>query len=94
MYVESHCTPRHRRRTDCVQDARNAALADKEGLNGAGSGFAPNDHAAAAQRQGWGPYGGNPLAHIATNDSNLNMAAFGGAFQPGTMTTTVSQTFH
>lgn len=28
-------------------------------------------------------YGGNPLAHVATNDSNLRLAAFGGEFQPG-----------
>jgi len=28
-------------------------------------------------------YGGNPLAHIATNDSQMRMAAFGGDFQPG-----------
>lgn len=26
---------------------------------------------------------GNPLAHVATNDSTLNVQAFGGAFQPG-----------
>jgi hypothetical protein len=28
-------------------------------------------------------YGGNPLAHVATNDSNMRLAAFGGEFQPG-----------
>jgi succinate-acetate transporter protein len=28
-------------------------------------------------------YGGNPLAHAATNDPNLRLAAFGGEFQPG-----------
>jgi len=28
-------------------------------------------------------YGGNPLAHVATNDSQMRMAAFGGEFQPG-----------
>lgn len=28
-------------------------------------------------------YGGNPLAHAATNDSQLRNAAFGGQFQPG-----------
>jgi hypothetical protein len=28
-------------------------------------------------------YGGNPLAHIATNDSTMRMAAFGGDLQPG-----------
>jgi len=28
-------------------------------------------------------YGGNPLAHVATNDPELRLAAFGGEFQPG-----------
>jgi hypothetical protein len=28
-------------------------------------------------------YGGNPLAHVATNNSDLRLAAFGGEFQPG-----------
>jgi uncharacterized protein len=28
-------------------------------------------------------YGGNPLAHIATNDPDLRLQAFGGEFQPG-----------
>jgi len=28
-------------------------------------------------------YGGNPLAHVRTNDSQLRMPAFGGEFQPG-----------
>lgn len=28
-------------------------------------------------------YGGNPLAHAATNDPEMRMQAFGGAFQPG-----------
>jgi hypothetical protein len=28
-------------------------------------------------------YGGNPLAHIATNASGPRLAAFGGEFQPG-----------
>jgi hypothetical protein len=67
-----------------AKDAQNAALANKEGLNGAhGSGFAASDQAAAQRAAGWGPYGGNPLAHVATNDSEMRMAAFGGAFQPG-----------
>jgi len=39
------------------------------------------DHA-AAQRHGYN-YGGNPLAHTATNDSSKVQPAFGGAFQPG-----------
>ena len=28
-------------------------------------------------------YGGNPLAHVATNDPELRLQAFGGDFQPG-----------
>lgn len=28
-------------------------------------------------------YGGNPLAHVATNDPELRLAPFGGEFQPG-----------
>ncbi|KAF4307700.1 putative gpr fun34 family protein [Botryosphaeria dothidea] len=28
-------------------------------------------------------YGGNPLAHVATNDPTLRLPAFGGEFQPG-----------
>jgi len=28
-------------------------------------------------------YGGNPLAHVATNDPEMRLQAFGGAFQPG-----------
>ncbi|KAH7049280.1 GPR1/FUN34/yaaH family-domain-containing protein [Macrophomina phaseolina] len=28
-------------------------------------------------------YGGNPLAHVATNDPSLRLPAFGGEFQPG-----------
>lgn len=65
-------------------NTHNEALANKEGLNGAGhaTGLSEKDQA-AARRAGWGPYGGNPLAHVATNDSQMQMAAFGGAFQPG-----------
>jgi len=63
-----------------------ATLAGKEGLNGThgtGTGVAGADHAARQRGAGYGPYGGNPLAHVATNDSQLGMSAFGGAFQPG-----------
>jgi hypothetical protein len=28
-------------------------------------------------------YGGNPLAHVATNDPEMRLQAFGGEFQPG-----------
>ncbi|KAF1990535.1 hypothetical protein K402DRAFT_401352 [Aulographum hederae CBS 113979] len=38
--------------------------------------------AAAKQRKPY-DYGGNPLAHVATNDPTMNLQAFGGAFQPG-----------
>jgi len=71
--------------TTAAQDNRDqhtAALANKEGLNGA----AQHENANSNLRNrgpGWGPYGGNPLAHIATNDPDLQLAAFGGQFQPG-----------
>jgi succinate-acetate transporter protein len=67
--------------TQAHNDVHNAALADKEGLNG--NSTATADHAARHRGGGWGPSGGNPLAHVATNDSQLRMAAFGGDFQPG-----------
>jgi succinate-acetate transporter protein len=41
------------------------------------------DHAAAGKKRAPYDYGGNPLAHIATNNSDLRMQAFGGDFQPG-----------
>lgn len=40
------------------------------------------DHAAAHGRRPY-DYGGNPLAHIATNNPDLRLTAFGGEFQPG-----------
>jgi len=42
------------------------------------------DHAgvAAGNRRPY-DYGGNPLAHSATNDPDMRMPAFGGQFQPG-----------
>jgi len=66
-------------------DHANTTLADKEGLSGTnGTGIASTDqHARQRNTGGYGPYGGNPLAHVATNDSQLRMAAFGGEFQPG-----------
>ncbi|TID22996.1 glyoxylate pathway regulator [Venturia nashicola] len=54
--------------------------------NGAGrngNGIGTTDHAAGAKARRPYDYGGNPLAHVATNDSTLGMPAFGGAFQPG-----------
>ncbi|KIW07020.1 hypothetical protein, variant [Verruconis gallopava] len=59
-------------------------MAAKEGLtDGHSTGLATQDHAAKQRGTGWGPAGGNPLAHVATNDSSLRLAAFGGEFQPG-----------
>jgi len=49
-------------------------------LNGHGTGV--TDHAAAKKRAPY-DYGGNPLAHVATNNSDLRLQAFGGEFQPG-----------
>lgn len=42
------------------------------------------DHSggAAKERKPY-DYGGNPLAHVRTNDPELRLAAFGGEFQPG-----------
>jgi hypothetical protein len=44
--------------------------------------YAHNGTNGAAQRRPY-DYGGNPLAHVATNDPELRLAAFGGEFQPG-----------
>lgn len=46
-----------------------------------------HDHAPVAgvnggKRAGYGPFGGNPLAHTATTESG-RLPAFGGEFQPG-----------
>jgi len=62
-----------------------ATTAHPETLNNAvnGHGTGVTDHAAHAKLRTPYDYGGNPLAHIATNDSTLGMPAFGGAFQPG-----------
>jgi len=51
-----------------------------------GNGTTVLDHAnngvPAKQRKPFN-YGGNPLAHIATNDPEMRLQAFGGEFQPG-----------
>jgi hypothetical protein len=44
--------------------------------------YATNGTGTAHQRKPY-DYGGNPLAHVATNDPELRLAAFGGEFQPG-----------
>jgi succinate-acetate transporter protein len=49
-------------------------------INGHNTGV--TDHAQAKKRAPY-DYGGNPLAHIATNNSDYRMQAFGGEFQPG-----------
>jgi len=49
--------------------------AEKHHINGHGA----KDHAASRNHH----YGGNPLAHVATNDSSVQYPAFGGQFQPG-----------
>jgi len=43
---------------------------------------APNGARMPKQRTPY-DYGGNPLAHVATNDPEMRLAAFGGDFQPG-----------
>jgi succinate-acetate transporter protein len=45
-----------------------------------GMDFAQNGN--MAQRRPY-DYGGNPLAHVATNDPEMRLQAFGGEFQPG-----------
>ncbi|CBX94675.1 hypothetical protein IAQ61_009359 [Plenodomus lingam] len=51
-----------------------------------GNGTSSLDHAhnngATKQRAPY-DYGGNPLAHIATNNPDMRLTAFGGEFQPG-----------
>jgi len=75
-------------------DAANPALATghTNGTNGLankelnGSNVNGQDHATAtngAKARRPYDYGGNPLAHVATNDSSYAMPAFGGEFQPG-----------
>ncbi len=59
------------------QDASSKVTGTDKDLNGAGAA----DHAATARRPY--DYGGNPLAHLATNDPTLRMQAFGGEYQPG-----------
>lgn len=46
------------------------------------NGTSHQDHAAALRRKPY-DYGGNPLAHVNTNESVL-LPAFGGSFNPGT----------
>lgn len=49
------------------------------------NGTSVTDHAAGGHHKERKPYdyGGNPLAHVRTNDPDLRLAAFGGEFQPG-----------
>lgn len=60
--------------------ATNGAHTEKD-INGHGTGI--TDHAGAAKQRTPYDYGGNPLAHIATDNSDMRMRAFGGEFQPG-----------
>ena len=41
------------------------------------------DHPGIAKERKPYDYGGNPLAHIATNNPDYRLTAFGGEFQPG-----------
>jgi succinate-acetate transporter protein len=49
------------------------------------NGIGAHDHAASGAHKERKPYdyGGNPLAHVRTNDPDMRLAAFGGEFQPG-----------
>ncbi|OJD36891.1 gpr fun34 family protein [Diplodia corticola] len=56
---------------------------DSKELNGT-NGTSATDHAAATPKQRTPyDYGGNPLAHVVTNDPSMRLPAFGGEFQPG-----------
>ncbi|KAL0262563.1 Meiotically up-regulated protein 86 protein [Diplodia seriata] len=56
---------------------------DSKELNGT-NGTSGIDHAAAPPKQRTPyDYGGNPLAHVVTNDPTMRLPAFGGEFQPG-----------
>jgi len=49
------------------------------------NGTSTYDHAVSGTTKERKPYdyGGNPLAHVRTNDPEMRLAAFGGDFQPG-----------
>lgn len=55
---------------------------EKPAHNGTSALDHANNGAVPKQRTPY-DYGGNPLAHVATNDSQLRLQAFGGEFQPG-----------
>ena len=52
-----------------------------------------HDHAHDARLRKPYDYGGNPLAHINTNDGSARLAAFGGEFQPGLYRPTTDRKF-
>jgi len=62
-----------------------AGVNGANGVNGIYKEHSPIDHALPAGHPAKRryDYGGNPLAHIATNDTDLRLPAFGGDFQPG-----------
>lgn len=57
---------------------------EQSNLHNTTNGVQSTDHhgGASKERKPY-DYGGNPLAHIKTNDPEMRMAAFGGDFQPG-----------
>ncbi|KAF2103013.1 hypothetical protein NA57DRAFT_33262 [Rhizodiscina lignyota] len=61
--------------------ATGNVLNKEGGINGEGT--AAGLGAGHPQQRKPYDYGGNPLAHIATNNPELSLQAFGGAFQPG-----------
>lgn len=68
---------------DYEKPAHNGVHNGTHSANGVNtSGVAPVDTNGVAQRRPY-DYGGNPLAHVATNDPDLRLPAFGGSFQPG-----------
>jgi hypothetical protein len=65
-----------------THDATRAADVGGTAHHGA-NGTSSIDHSGAAKERKPYDYGGNPLAHVRTNDPELRLAAFGGEFQPG-----------
>lgn len=65
-----------------AQEHNNTARGPSVDKESNGIDYATNGAGTTHQRKPY-DYGGNPLAHVATNDPEMRLAAFGGEFQPG-----------
>jgi len=65
-----------------AQEHNNIARGPSVDKESNGIDYATNGAGTTHQRKPY-DYGGNPLAHVATNDPEMRLAAFGGEFQPG-----------